>query len=63
MELGMDGGSMVKLLQFLQYSFGGGTDVDMPFSLALDRLQQGRWSQVRVRGIWVPDPRILKHIL
>ena len=48
MELGMDARSMAKLLEFLQYSFGGGTDVDRPFELALNRLEEAHWSQVRI---------------
>lgn len=47
MELGVDSRSMMKLLEFLQYSFGGGTDVDRPFELALNRLEEAHWSQVR----------------
>ena len=43
----MDGRSMARLLEFLQHSFSGGTDVDKPFELALQRLQKAEWSQVR----------------
>ena len=46
MHLGVDGRAMVRLLEFLQYSFGGGTDVDRPFELALDRLRTASWAQV-----------------
>lgn len=51
MELGVDSRSMMKLLEFLQYSFGGGTDVDRPFELALDRLEKAHWSQVSDLGL------------
>ena len=37
---------MSRLLEFLQHSFSGGTDVDKPFDLALQRLQKAEWSQV-----------------
>ena len=43
----MDVGSLMELLNFLMYSFGGGTDVDRPLELSLDRLEQRDWSQVR----------------
>ena len=43
----MDAGSLMELLNFLMYSFGGGTDVDRPLELSLDRLEQRDWSQVR----------------
>ena len=43
----MDAGSLMELLNFLKYSFGGGTDVDRPLELSLDRLEQRDWSQVR----------------
>jgi len=46
LELGVDGRSMARLLEFLQHSFSGGTDVDKPFELALQRLQKAEWSQV-----------------
>ena len=42
----MDSRSIARLLEFLQYSFSGGTDVDRPFELALQRLQMAEWSQV-----------------
>jgi uncharacterized protein with von Willebrand factor type A (vWA) domain len=38
----------MELLNFLMYSFGGGTDVDRPLELSLDRLEQRDWSQVRL---------------
>ena len=38
---------MARLLEFLQHSFSGGTDVDKPFELALQRLQKAEWCQVR----------------
>ena len=47
LELGVDSRSMSRLLEFLQHSFSGGTDVDKPFELALQRLQKAEWSQVR----------------
>lgn len=47
LELKVDAGSLMELLNFLMYSFGGGTDVDRPLELSLDRLEQRDWSQVR----------------
>ncbi len=46
LELKVDTGSLLELLNFLRYSFGGGTDVDRPLELSLDRLEQRDWSQV-----------------
>ena len=37
---------MAKLLDFLSHSFSGGTDVDRPLELCLNRLDQQEWSQV-----------------
>lgn len=47
LELKVDAASLMELLNFLMYSFGGGTDVDRPLELSLDRLEQRDWSQVR----------------
>lgn len=38
---------MSKLLDFLRHSFGGGTDVDRPLELSLQRLESQGWEQVR----------------
>lgn len=46
LELKVDTGSLLELLNFLRFSFGGGTDVDRPLELSLDRLEQRDWSQV-----------------
>jgi len=46
LELKVDTGSLLELLNFMKYSFGGGTDVDRPLELSLDRLEQRDWSQV-----------------
>lgn len=46
LELKVDTASLMELLNFLRYSFGGGTDVDRPLELSLDRLEQRDWSQV-----------------
>ena len=42
----MDAGSLSELLKFMTHSFGGGTDVDRPLELSLDRLEQKDWAQV-----------------
>jgi hypothetical protein len=49
LELKVDASSLLELLDFLKYSFGGGTDVDRPLELSLDRLEQKDWSQVRAQ--------------
>ena len=46
LELKVDTSSLLELLKFMRYSFGGGTDVDRPLELSLDRLEQRDWSQV-----------------
>ena len=46
MELDLNPDAMVKLLAFLRFSFGGGTDVDRPLELSLDRLEHNDWRQV-----------------
>jgi uncharacterized protein with von Willebrand factor type A (vWA) domain len=38
--------SLDKLLDFLSCSFMGGTDVDRPLELSLERLQKDEWQQV-----------------
>jgi acyl-CoA-binding protein len=50
LELKVDAPSLLELLAFLKYSFGGGTDVDRPLELSLDRLEQKDWSQVRAKS-------------
>lgn len=44
----MDARSMANLLDFLRFSFGGGTDVDRPLELSLQRLEDENWAQVLV---------------
>lgn len=46
MELSVTPKALQTLLNFLRYSFGGGTDVDRPLELALQRLQDENWNQV-----------------
>ena len=48
LELKVDTASLLELLNFMRYSFGGGTDVDRPLELSLDRLEQRDWSQVGI---------------
>ena len=47
LELKVDVQSLDKLLDFLSCSFMGGTDVDKPLYLSLQRLQKQEWAQVR----------------
>eukprot|EP00884_Botryococcus_braunii_P021264 jgi/Botrbrau1/7821/Bobra.9_2s0002.1 len=37
-----------KLLDFLTYTFGGGTDVDKPLELSLERLETAQWAQADI---------------
>jgi uncharacterized protein with von Willebrand factor type A (vWA) domain len=53
LELSVDLRSLDKLLDFLSCSFMGGTDVDRPLQLSLERLQKDEWQQVRRVGVWV----------
>ena len=46
LELGSDQGSVMRLLSFLKMSFSGGTDVDAPLALSLDRLGEEGWELV-----------------
>jgi uncharacterized protein with von Willebrand factor type A (vWA) domain len=46
LELSLKPGVMEKLLAFLRFSFGGGTDVDRPLELSLSRLELNEWKQV-----------------
>ena len=50
LELKVDVQSLDKLLDFLSCSFMGGTDVDKPLYLSLQRLQKQEWAQVRDGG-------------
>lgn len=56
MELAVRPEAMRDLLQFLQYSFGGGTDVDRPLELSLQRLEDQSWNQVRLPVPPFPSP-------
>lgn len=38
--------AMHQLLSFLRFSFGGGTDVDRPLEMSLERLKDNEWKQV-----------------
>lgn len=44
LKLGTDAGSLKRLLSFLTMSFNGGTDVDAPLALSLDRVGREEWS-------------------
>ena len=43
LELGRDTASLSRLLSFLTMSFSGGTDVDAPLALSLERLTREEW--------------------
>ncbi len=42
LEVGTDGASLKRLLSFLTMSFNGGTDVNAPLALSLNRVAQAR---------------------
>ena len=46
LELSVDIPSLDRLLEFLGSSFQGGTDVDKPLELSLERLKDAKWAQV-----------------
>lgn len=48
LELGNDAASMSRLLTFLTMSFSGGTDVDAPLALSLERVGREEWALVRL---------------
>ena len=47
LQLDLRPGALEKLLGFLRFSFGGGTDVDRPLEMSLERLQHNDWKQAR----------------
>ncbi|WIA19969.1 hypothetical protein OEZ85_005847 [Tetradesmus obliquus] len=48
LELSVDLPSLEKLLEFLSCSFQGGTDVDKPLQLSLERLQKDEWAKADI---------------
>jgi uncharacterized protein with von Willebrand factor type A (vWA) domain len=48
LELGMEPGSITNLLSFLTMSFSGGTDVDAPLALSLERLGREEWNMADI---------------
>lgn len=48
LELSVDLPSLDRLLDFLSCSFMGGTDVDKPLKLSLERLEKAEWSQADI---------------
>lgn len=48
LELKCEAAALTKLLKFLSYSFEGGTDVDAPLELSLERLRQAEWSRADI---------------
>ncbi|KAI8470513.1 MAG: hypothetical protein J3K34DRAFT_454053 [Monoraphidium minutum] len=48
LELSVDLKSLNKLLEFLACDFHGGTDVDKPLQLSLDRLKKAEWCQADI---------------
>jgi uncharacterized protein with von Willebrand factor type A (vWA) domain len=48
LELGIDSDSITELLSFLTMSFSGGTDVDAPLALSLERLGREEWNMADI---------------
>lgn len=48
LQLSVDMQSLDKLLEFLSCGFMGGTDVDHPLRLSLDRLKENEWRQADI---------------
>lgn len=48
LELSLTPDGLTSLLDFLAMSFGGGTDIDLPFRKALSRLQSEEWSRADI---------------
>lgn len=48
LELTTGPGALDRLLHFLQMSFQGGTDVDKPLELSLERLGREEWAQADI---------------
>ncbi|MFM9964852.1 MAG: VWA domain-containing protein, partial [Planctomycetaceae bacterium] len=48
LELSLTPDGLASLLDFLAMSFGGGTDIDLPFRKALSRLQSEEWSRADI---------------
>ncbi len=46
-EMELHAGSMDELLTFLEHSFNGGTDLEAPLQLSLNRLEENSWHLVR----------------
>ena len=58
LELTTDMDSMRRLLDFLEYSFMGGTDVAGALQLSLDRVKQREWSQADILIVTDGEMRI-----
>jgi uncharacterized protein with von Willebrand factor type A (vWA) domain len=64
LELGVDPSSISRLLSFMTMGFSGGTDVDAPLALSLERLGREGWALADI--LMVTDgeiPRPKKDIL
>ncbi|GLI68508.1 hypothetical protein VaNZ11_012952 [Volvox africanus] len=67
LQLSVDLDSLDSLLAFLSCSFMGGTDVDAPLKLSLERLAQKEWSQADILMVTDgeipnPDEKIIQAI-
>ena len=48
LDLSKGSNSLAELLDFLQHSFHGGTDIDMPLKMSLDRIGNEEWRQADI---------------
>lgn len=59
LQLSVDVDSLDQLLAFLSCSFMGGTDVDAPLKLSLERLAKAEWAQADILMVTdgeIPNP-------
>ena len=48
LELSVDQPSLIQLLDFLEHSFEGGTDVTRALELSIERVQKKEWAQADI---------------
>ena len=48
LELSVDQPSLIRLLDFLEHSFEGGTDVTRALELSIERVQKKEWAQADI---------------
>ncbi|HBH34984.1 MAG TPA: hypothetical protein DDW45_00805 [Gammaproteobacteria bacterium] len=65
-ELDLATGGLANLLQFLQQSFHGGTDVSKPLLMAIDKQQKQQWQEADILlvsdGRFPPQPQLIEEV-